>query len=470
MLAHALSFSRFRSPTIPTDRHIIPCAALDLESRDIVLTNGLVIDKRLDLEKLEKTLFTLVETKFPRAGARLAFKNGTYELQIPHSFDADTPPVMFTTESHSEPYSSSDRPTVPVCSHQPSTLPMPLFEPYFRSKECPTSLAGFLRPNVPLVHVHVTTFADMSFIGVTSIGTGLFLRTWTHIINGEDPDSIPGMPLDIAPFESFKGTNVSNRKGWFDLGFFSKINFIVRLVYRILRDGEEVVRLVCIPKAFLDSAKLMINEKLRLEGSEEWVGSSDVLMAWWYKTAYAHRSPSDTTPIHIHMPMDLRGFPVFPGRSKLSVPYIHNSVLSIAVPPIPVNAFRTESLGELALRIRRAILAYTADLEWMRSAVEFRCANPFKDVFPAPPGAEYAILTSWRAAKFAELDFSGALSASGGSAKVLAMFGYPNSGKPIPFRDTGAIFNEDSDAFWMAQVKGRKEWERIRASGGLDFY
>jgi hypothetical protein len=169
---------------------------------------------------------------------------------------------------------------------------MPLFEPYFRSKECPTSLAGFLRPNVPLVHVHVTTFADISFIGVTSshitfdaVGTGLFLRTWTRIINGEDPDAIPGMPLDIAPFESFKGTNVSNRKGWFDLGFFSKINFIVRLVYRILRDGEEVVRLVCVPKAFLDSAKLMINEKLRLEGSEEWVGSSDVLMAWWYKVS-----------------------------------------------------------------------------------------------------------------------------------------------------------------------------------------
>jgi hypothetical protein len=90
-------------------------------------------------------------------------------------------------------------------------------------------------------------------------------------------------------------------------------------------------------------------------------------------------------------------------------------------------------------------------------------------MFPAPPGTEYAILTSWCAAKFAELDFSEALSASGGSAKVLAMFRYPNSGKYIPLGDTGAIFNENSDAFWMAQVKGRKEWERIRASGGLDF-
>lgn len=216
----------------------------------------------------------------------------TYEFQIPHSFDADTPPVAFTTESHSESYNSPNRPTVPVCSQQPSTLPMPLFEPYFRSKECPTSLAGFLRPNVPLVHVHVSTFDDMTFIGVTSshitfdaVGTGLFLRTWTRIINGEDLDSIPAMPLDIAPFESFKGTNVSNRKGWFDLGFFSKISFIVRFVYRILRDKEEIMRLVCVPKPFLDRAKSEINEKLRLEGSTEWVGSSDVLMAWWYKVS-----------------------------------------------------------------------------------------------------------------------------------------------------------------------------------------
>ncbi|KAF8172583.1 hypothetical protein K438DRAFT_1466246, partial [Mycena galopus ATCC 62051] len=79
-----------------------------------------------------------------------------------------------------------------------------------------------------------------------------------------------------------------------------------------------------------------------------------------------------------------------------------------------------------------------------------------------PGGAEYAILTSWRAARFSELDFSGACSVPGGGAKVLAMFEYSTSGKSIPFRDTGALFNEDAEAFWMAQVKGRKEWESLR--------
>ncbi|KAF7328102.1 hypothetical protein MSAN_02490000 [Mycena sanguinolenta] len=376
-------------PAIPKDRHRIPCAGLDLEARDVVLTNGLVIDKRLDVEKLEKTLFTLVQTKFPRAGARLVLVNG-----IPHRFDANTPPVLFTTENYDEGYHSPDRPTIPICSRQPSAQPMPLLQQYFRSKGCPTSLDGFLKPDVPLVHVHVTTFDDLSFVGITSshvtfdaMGTGIFLRTWTRIINGEDEDSIPGMPWDAAPFESFKGKDVSNRKGWFDLAFFSKLNFIVRFVYRILKDTEEVMRLVCVPKTFLDAAKEEINNQLRLEGSQEWVGSVDVLMAWWYKTAYAHRSPKDTTPIHIHMPMDLRGFPVFPGNAKLSIPYINNSALSIAIPPIPVNAFRTESLASLALRIRRTILAYTADLDWMRAAVQFRCAYPFKDVFPR---------TAWR--------------------------------------------------------------------------
>ncbi|KAF8206002.1 hypothetical protein K438DRAFT_1963779 [Mycena galopus ATCC 62051] len=405
-------------------------------------------------DSVSKNSLHISSDEVSRVGARLALVNGTYEFHILHRFDANTPPVVFTTENYDEGYDSPDRPKIPACSSQPSTQPMPLLQPYFRKKGCPTSLDGFLKPDVPLVHVHVATFEGISFVGVTSshitfdaIGTGIFLRTWTRIMNGEDEDSISEMPWDVAPFESFKGKKVSNRRGWFDLGFLSKLNFIVRFAYRIIRNSEEVVRLICVPKVFLDAAKDEINNQLRLEGSQEWV---------------------DTTPIHIHMPMDLHNFPVFPGNSKLSIPYVNNSVLSIAISPISVNAFRTESLASLALRIRRAILAHTADLDWMRSAVHFRCADPFKDVFPAPPGAEYAILTSWRAARFSELDFSGACSVPGGGAKVLAMFGYPTSGKSIPFRDTGALLNEDAEAFWMAQVKGRKEWERIRASG-LDF-
>jgi hypothetical protein len=56
---------------------IIPCSALDVgTARELVLTFGLVIDSRLDAKKLKEMLLLLVEHKFPRAGSRLALRNG----------------------------------------------------------------------------------------------------------------------------------------------------------------------------------------------------------------------------------------------------------------------------------------------------------------------------------------------------------------------------------------------------------
>lgn len=46
-----------------------------------------------------------------------------------------------------------------------------------------------------------------------------------------------------------------------------------------------------VPKVFLEDRKREIMEELKAEGSEEWVGSSDVLMAWLFKvTAFTSRS------------------------------------------------------------------------------------------------------------------------------------------------------------------------------------
>jgi hypothetical protein len=60
----------------PADMRCIPCTGFDVATRDLVLTTGLIIDTRLDAKKLEQSLSMLVERRFPRAGARLALRNG----------------------------------------------------------------------------------------------------------------------------------------------------------------------------------------------------------------------------------------------------------------------------------------------------------------------------------------------------------------------------------------------------------
>ncbi|KAJ7436736.1 hypothetical protein FB451DRAFT_1153007 [Mycena latifolia] len=468
--AHALT-----SPSV--GMRIIPCSGLDLVNRDIVLTTGLIINARLDAKKLEQTLSTLIEHKFPRAGARLALRNGVYEFQVPHTFDAKTPPVAFTVDDFPERYRSSPRPELPIHlphSTQPSIRRHRALDVYLRSRECPTTLEGFLVPHTPSVHVHVAVFDDLTFIGMTSshicfdaLGTQTLLHAWTRVLKGEATDTISGMEWDAAPFSTFTGpTAVTQQRGWFDLGFFSQLLFIVRLVLRILWDPEEVPCTVRVPKAFLDDSKHKIMEDLKLQGSNEWVGSSDVLMAWWFKTVYGQRNINDKTPIYIHFPVDLRDHHVFPGGSSLSAPYINNALLMISVPPIPANAFRTISLAELALRIRRAIKAYNADLDAIAADLRWRHANPLKTLFPCPPGSEFSIQSNWRKGHFGDLDFSGACE---GLARVVFVMGLTSSGKSIPMRGNGGVLMEDEDAVWMGQFRGAKDWENIRRSGSVTF-
>jgi hypothetical protein len=428
-----------------------------------------------------------------------------YEFQVPRTFNSTTPPIVFTAEDFAEPYRSVARPEIPThlvgdFASQPVVCPLPLAEDYFKSKTCPASLEGFLVPNTPLVHVHVAIFDDVTFIGVTSghitfdaLGTRTLLHAWTRLLSGEDIDAIPCMEWDSTPFDSFRGpTTVPHQRGWFELGLLGQFCFIVFFILGIIRDPKEVSYLVRVPKDFLEGSKSEIMDNLRLQGSTEWVGSSDVLLAWWFKvgfylfiysaanlgyillqTIYSLRKIGDTTPIHIHLPVDLREKCIFPGDSTLATPYIHNAVASIAVPAIPVSVFQTESLGEIALRLRRAILAYNADLPGIQADLQWRCANPLQTHFPCPPGGEFTFQTNWRAAHLGELDFSGARTLQGagekGKAHVLLAVGYVLSSQNNPMRGAGGIFMEDEDAIWMFQIKGTKDWEHIRRSGRIAF-
>jgi hypothetical protein len=169
---------------------------------------------------------------------------------------------------------------------------------YLRSKTCPKSLEDLLQPNVPLLHVHLAVFDDLTFVGVTAphiafdaVGTATLLAAWTRLLSGEALDTVPGMEWDSEPFASFaepSSVKAKPKRGWFDLGWFSQLSFIVRFIMRIVSDPKEVSYLVRVPKAFLQEEKEKIMHQLKVQGSTEYVGSSDVLNAWWFKVRTAH--------------------------------------------------------------------------------------------------------------------------------------------------------------------------------------
>jgi hypothetical protein len=76
-----LSFGRAPDPP-PADMRTLPCTGLDLLVPNNIITTGFIIDTRLDAKLLEQTLSTLVEFRFPRAGARLARRNGVSMIAL----------------------------------------------------------------------------------------------------------------------------------------------------------------------------------------------------------------------------------------------------------------------------------------------------------------------------------------------------------------------------------------------------
>ncbi|KAJ7092515.1 hypothetical protein C8R43DRAFT_1169948 [Mycena crocata] len=481
----------------PSGMRTILCSGLDVRPRYIVVTHGLIVYAPLDAGKLEETLSRLIIEKLPRAGARIAERNGMYEYQIPHTFNAETPPVAFTATKYAEAYCSHTRPDLPnylpddLDISQPSIHALPDLSGYFRSGCCPTSFDAFLAPNTPGLHVQVTIFADLTFIGFTSshilldsLGRRTLLHAWTRLINGESFDDIPGMAWDASPFNAPEELPaVAPREGLAIDAWPAKASQNANPA-----DPKPARKLVRMPKVFLENLKLQINAELQLEGSSEWVGSSDVLLAWWLKIAHGNRNSRDMRPISVLYPVDLRDKPIFPGGPSsptcgINTPYINNAYFGVPIPLIPRTALRTDSLMETALIIRRAIIAFDANPDGLAVDVHRRCSHLFAplDTLPDPLDIEFTAQSNCRKSQFAEMDFSGARAVESPAAcpEEFPESGTDASKRPRCFVDLelmhtgvntiGVVMAEDEDAVWMSQIRGVDDWERIRQSGDVVF-
>ncbi|KAK6966830.1 hypothetical protein R3P38DRAFT_873582 [Favolaschia claudopus] len=499
----------------PPGMRIVPCSPLDDSGpREWIMTVGLVVPTQLDPRKLEESLLKVIEHKFPRAGARLALRNGIYEYQIPEKFDASTPGAIFSVECHLEPCPERSKILLPTLSGLseseptfivPSTLDM---DSLFLGETSPRTISAFLQPNVPLMHVHLITYTDLTLIGVTlphiafdGLGVGTMITAWTRVLNGADIESISGMPWDMQPFENFfpesgVGRQLRPARGWLNAGWFGWMPFVSKLVWEKIQDPTERMCFARLPKGFLDEIKKQIMSELRAQGSTDYVGSSDVLLAWWIKLMYDHRPPS-AAPLCVHMAVNFRSLPIFGGNNTpLITPYIHNAFGTYGGLTIPISTLQAESLAQVALRIRRGILAYNADPEAIRDDLAWTFANKDKFILPCPPCGDFNLTSNLRAVGLGNADFSGAavgtdsedprprigqdgdstVQEKGGENKAKVAFVYcvTSSTQFLPMRHFSLFLMEDKEAIWMSKICGDGEIESIaqrasRSEGGVEF-
>ncbi|KAJ7706887.1 hypothetical protein B0H17DRAFT_1192448 [Mycena rosella] len=235
---------------------------------------------------------------------------------------------------------------------------------------------------------------------------------------------------------------------------------------RTRKRAREVCQLVRVPRAFIEERKREITEELKRNKSSESAFSSDVLLAWWFKTSYGLRRSDDDRGVALHVATNLRPKRIFAGPYPTVLatqPYINNASSTISVPPLNAHAFRTIPLRELALRIRKAVPEYDHADSLHACEHELRWLNvcPMARIVHCPSWAEKEVQTTYCGLK--HLDFSGAGYVGGEKETPRA----PEEGESL--RGDGAILMEDADAIWMSQVKWREEWEELRKSGRFKF-
>ncbi|KAJ7776142.1 hypothetical protein B0H16DRAFT_1449590 [Mycena metata] len=389
-------------------------------------------------------------------------------MRIPENFSPESPSTAFTVKHYHEPYRSSARPEIDLLLSSSHSEPFICASPSLRD------LAKEVEAFSPIFEIHVSVFEDLTLIGITHFhatsdvgGLRTLMHAWARLISGEHIDAIRGIDRDAAPLEHFRQQN-SRRDRIFlerDRIVQPPVGSLDDLYLALFPDNSNTTPdLVRVPKVFLEDRRREILEDFKLNGSSESVDSSDVLLAWWFKLSYSTRSASDTTPIFLHISVDLR-----PLVAVFSAPYINHASSTICIePPIPATAFRALSLRELALRIHRTIAEYQKDLARLELDLWWRSENPTVPLYRCPPGGEAQLQTDWSQAGLAGMDFSGARTV-GSDAKGTGRVVFVVVDSKEEEKGTGEILMEDENAVWISQVKLRKEWEKLRSSGKVEF-
>ncbi|KZV89026.1 hypothetical protein EXIGLDRAFT_838818 [Exidia glandulosa HHB12029] len=452
---------------------VFSCASEDLSSPDLVMTVAIVLSAPTSISHLREALRDTVVQKMPKAGARITRQGKAYDFNIPTSFSDTTPPFIFTSLDVSATLAEAnvDLPIHAPDSRIPCFMPESNIVRLFRGPGCPTSLKDFLKPNVPVLHVHVVVHSDATLIGITTThiafdahGLKILLSAWASATRRALRDIPPAPPafhplsLEEKQKRLDRAAPLSQhepRRGWYALGVFGIIHFVVLYVWSLLKDSEERRVFIRIPKERVLQMKEAAMEELKARGEGEWVSTNDIVAAWLLKLVYAHRR--DSTPIALHMTINLRG--LLP--DVFSVPYINNAVATAPAYTVPANVLAGQPLIDTALTLRRALLAYKEDTTTLYSEMTDDALHPGRTLFPCHPGEQFAIVNSWLSAKYHDLAFAPLL----GSSKTVSplwVMPYTQDRSPVPMRAVLAIIFESDDSIWARWALGRKDLRRMQ--------
>ncbi|GAA5893381.1 hypothetical protein JCM6882_008018 [Rhodosporidiobolus microsporus] len=302
-----------------------------------------------------------------------------WAIDVPDDVDAVSKTralFTFTASSLDVPYHESlklPEPLPLLSSSRSGYLPQPTIE-HFCPPSVPRDLAAREKRQLPLLHLHLTSFTDAFAVGINlphgafdGTGMGLVIRALDAELHGrewEAPLSLENNPLEealgrLVLDENFKaeGELPSPLKGYTDSA--SPVA-LMRVASSALWEAayfKSTERRVFLRQALVDVIVRKVKaDVLEQTGGKEYVSSADALTAWLLKNF--HTGETDPSSYFAADPV----FQVRPLVSEYTgssfSTYPHGAVVTYNLPPadpIPLSVFSTISVASLALALRRGL-------------------------------------------------------------------------------------------------------------------
>jgi hypothetical protein len=295
------------------------------------------------------------------------------------------------------------------------------FRTFAARGDAPATLEDFVRSDLPMLSLHVTSFADATLVGLSwphalmdVMGQSALLHAWSLVLAGRESKvpKVLGAHEDavVAALEAPSAPNEKFKLGAKRLAGTSMLWFGARFGWDLLTSKTVETRTICLPKKFVEDLRQRAMAELTAGHGDEkdiFISEGDALTAWAIRSvALSSPQPRPVTALHA-LNMRFR----LPSLMNAGGVYLRNMAIAACTFLCPETAIG--NLGPIALENRRHLIEQSTEAQVLAFMREL-CYNPSLGADPShvfgDPNAILVPFTNWTKAEFTKIvDFSPAV-------------------------------------------------------------
>lgn len=364
-----------------------------------------------------------------------------------------------------------------------------------RPSALPNNIKHYLATDQPLLCLHVTSFADATVVGLTfphvlcdAMGASELLKAWCDVVTGKSHLVKPLSGICEDPLATVGTADDKEAKeGEFVLESFQTrgcalVLFISRYLWDVTTRRTIQERHIYLPAEFMTKLRHDVEQELvqSHSGQTPFLSDGDLITAWGSRMVMSGSAYKNCTGVVCNV-FDLRArlLQVF-NRGNV---YLQNTILP-ATTVFSRGETASASVGQIALRLRQAIVEQTGDVQarrQMRLAREWFASMGTMPLF-AKWDSRIIACTNWTKAKFLDAANFGPTAVLGPRCKQGSDTGDSSSslgkdeghlGRPVMYwggtlsvtdkpRDVFVIYGKDAIGnYWVKAYLRPDTWKLI---------